>query len=314
MIAENRTVPELPAALRFWDAVGKPTAGLAGMALRRVLGNRTSPTLGILMYHRIAPHAAGVPRPTWNVTPSRFRRQLAGLLAAGYRPIALRNALARHHRGETPGPRAFIVTFDDAYQCVYEHAWPVLRELQIPATVFVPTAYLDSNEPMLFDCWSAAGSSSVPASSWRCITSDQCQALIESGLIEIGTHTHTHQDFRGRPAELLRDLQISLELLRDRFHQSDATFAFPFGSRRLGFCSDELTDAARRAGVLCSLTTESELVASGVDPFTWGRFTVTESDTPSTLQMKLDGWYAAARHAWRWSKSLGRLSRAEAAP
>jgi peptidoglycan/xylan/chitin deacetylase (PgdA/CDA1 family) len=312
MVAENAPTPDLPVAARVWESVGKPAAGLAGMALRGVLGSRTSGTLGILLYHRTAPNIVGAPKPTWNVTPQRFRRQLSGLLAAGYRPVALRDALARHRRGEAPGPREFIVTFDDAYQCVYEHAWPILLELNIPATIFVPTAYLDSHSPMPFDQWSAAGSSSVPASAWRCMTSDECQTLIDSGLIEIGSHTHTHSDFRGQPGEFSSDLQTSLERLRDRFRLTEAPFAFPFGRRSLGFCSDELTDAARRSGVLCSLTTESELVGKGSDPFTWGRFTVTESDTPATLQMKLDGWYGAARTAWRWSKSLGRPSRAGA--
>jgi peptidoglycan/xylan/chitin deacetylase (PgdA/CDA1 family) len=35
------------------------------------------------------------------------------------------------------------VTFDDAYEDFAEHAWPRLRRLGIPATLFVPTAYPD---------------------------------------------------------------------------------------------------------------------------------------------------------------------------
>ncbi len=43
------------------------------------------------------------------------------------------------------------VTFDDGFETVYRHAWPVLQELRIPATVFLNTAYLDSPEPFPFD-------------------------------------------------------------------------------------------------------------------------------------------------------------------
>src|SRR5579862_1440786 len=47
--------------------------------------------VGILMYHRTTPVPAGLPRPTFNVTPDRLRLQLAGLLDRGYRPWPLRD-------------------------------------------------------------------------------------------------------------------------------------------------------------------------------------------------------------------------------
>ncbi|HUG92329.1 MAG TPA: hypothetical protein VML55_15930, partial [Planctomycetaceae bacterium] len=79
----------------------------------------------------------------------------------------------------------------------------------------------------------------------------------------------------------------------------DATFAFPYGTKHLGFSGPDLSAAARDAGVLCSLTTEDELVTPGVDPFDWGRFTAEDVAPPVTLAAKLDGWYTAARTLWR---------------
>lgn len=300
MIARERlpVEPATPAWSRAWDRCGKPAAGLAGLAVRSLWGRPAGDALGILMYHRIAPRTPGESEPTWNVTPDRFRKQLTGLLAGGYRVISLREALAQHRQGTLFSPRQFVVTFDDGYECLYRHAWPILQELQVPATVFVATAYLDCREPLPFDTWSAAGSSRVPPDCWRCLTTDQCMELIKGGLVEIGTHTHTHDDFRGRPHALREELLLSQEVLRERLGLDDATFAFPFGRKKLGFSGGELADAARQAGVLCSLTTESELITSASDEFDWGRFTVTQADTPATLQMKLDGWYAAARQVW----------------
>src|SRR5262249_14325564 len=104
--------------------------------------------MGILMYHRVAPlpDGKGVRAPTWNVTPSRLREQLSGLLDRGYRPWPLRQALAHSRQGLPLPSTAFVVTFDDGYESVYRHAWPILRALRIPATVFLATAYLDSAE------------------------------------------------------------------------------------------------------------------------------------------------------------------------
>ena len=53
----------------------------------------------------------------------------------------------------------FAITFDDGFENNYVNAWPVLKELNLPATIFVATKYLDSDVPFPFDDWSAAGSS-----------------------------------------------------------------------------------------------------------------------------------------------------------
>ena len=56
----------------------------------------------------------------------------------------------------------FAVTFDDGYENNYLNALPILRELNVPATIFVATKYLDTDRPFPFDDWSAAGKSGVP--------------------------------------------------------------------------------------------------------------------------------------------------------
>jgi peptidoglycan/xylan/chitin deacetylase (PgdA/CDA1 family) len=46
-------------------------------------------------------------------------------------------------RGELP-LRAAAITFDDGYASVYTHAWPLLRELGMPATVYLVTSAVDN--------------------------------------------------------------------------------------------------------------------------------------------------------------------------
>jgi hypothetical protein len=63
--------------------------------------------------------------------------------------------------------------------------------------------------------------------------------------------------------------------------------------------------------LLRALTTESELVKAGDDPFNWGRFAVLETDTAAALAAKLGGWYGLARNAWqglRWRANGDRRS------
>jgi peptidoglycan/xylan/chitin deacetylase (PgdA/CDA1 family) len=118
--------------------------------------------------------------------------------------------------------------------------------------------------------------------------------MAQTGLIEIGAHTHTHADFRGRPQAFERDLQISVDRVRELFRVNDVTFAFPYGSRHAGFAAQDLVEAARRTGVICGLTTQCAAVDLPSDPFTWGRFNVFPWDTAATLGAKCNGWYGWA--------------------
>jgi len=193
-----------------------------------------------------------------------------------------------------PIPRkVFVITFDDAYENVYLNAFPILRQLELPATVFLATAYLDSPDPFPNDDWEEAGSGNVPYTAWKPLTTEECREMQKSGLVELAAHTHTHADFRGRPAELVADLRRCQRVLRDRFGVERASFAFPYGSKDDGFASGELSAAAEEAGLLCALTTEAQLVRPGDRPFDWGRFAPEEHDTAASLAAKLSGWYEA---------------------
>jgi len=277
-------------------------AGRAGAGLNLVLGSHSGDGFGILVYHRIAPSTPGVPAPTYNVAPDRFRRQLSGLLNRGYEPWPLSKVLAFHHNGQSPPPRTFVVTFDDVYGNVYQNAWPILRELRIPATIFLATAYLDRDDPFPFDSWALEHRDRLPVESYRPIQTFECREMLSSGLIEVGAHTHTHGDFRERPEELRGDVLVCKEVLRDLFGIEEPALAFPFGYGCRRWHGDALGEVVRQSGVKCALTTFAQRVRPGSDPFDWGRFGVAPSDTVAVLQAKLDGWYSivwsACRRLW----------------
>ena len=282
---------------------GRPRhIGLAQRALQvasticnEFAGPRERTAFGILMYHRVTDVIAGVAKPTWNVPPKQFEKQLAGLLRRGFQPWPLRKVLD-YHRVLRPIPRpVFVVTLDDGFESVYRHAFPVLQKLRVPATIFLATAYLDSDEPFPSDDWSAAGSPKVDVSAWKPLTTDQCREMQASGLVELAAHTHTHEDFRGRPDDLVKDLHECQAILRERFDVRDATFSFPYGTKCDGFVGPDLAAAVRRAGLICALSTESLLVRRQDDPFDWGRFAAEDHDTAASLAAKLNGWHTALR-------------------
>jgi peptidoglycan/xylan/chitin deacetylase (PgdA/CDA1 family) len=279
----------------------KHVAARASSGLSRTLGSRAGRSFGILLYHRIVEQVPGVSSPPFNVPPSRFRAQLEGLLDRGYRFWPLARAIRQHAAAEPFPPKTVVLTFDDGYENVCTKAWPILRELNVPATVFLATAFLGGDDPFPFDDWALRHRRHMPGEAFRPMTVEQCRELRRSGLIELAAHTHTHRDFRNQPEALRRDLQTCVDYLRRVLDLDQIAFAFPYGKPSLGYASRDLVDAARVAGVTCALTTEDILVDPLADPFTWGRFNVYDFDTSATIAARLAGWYS-------WAPKLGALA------
>jgi peptidoglycan/xylan/chitin deacetylase (PgdA/CDA1 family) len=98
--------------------------------------------LPVLTYHRVdEPERSPELYPGLvGATPAEFDEQMR-FLSSFYRPLSLAELLAIR-RGEAPlPPHAVMVTFDDGYRSVAEHAWPIMQRHGVPLTLFVPTAY-----------------------------------------------------------------------------------------------------------------------------------------------------------------------------
>jgi len=94
------------------------------------------------MYHRVAEvkDTATIDSRSVSATPSVFAQQMRHL-ARYYRVLAMPDVLDMVTRKQPIHDRSVLITFDDAYADFADFAWPILRQLRLPATLFVPTAY-----------------------------------------------------------------------------------------------------------------------------------------------------------------------------
>jgi peptidoglycan/xylan/chitin deacetylase (PgdA/CDA1 family) len=110
--------------------------------LERLAAGR--PGLIVFTYHRIAePGADLFYDPVISATPESFRAQV-DCLSRSARILTLSEAIERI---ASPAPwrePAALVTFDDGYRDNFEIAAPILRDRGIPATFFLPTAFVES--------------------------------------------------------------------------------------------------------------------------------------------------------------------------
>src|SRR5262249_47238147 len=104
---------------------------------------RRSPGLLVLNYHRVG-DPAGNPfdDATFSASASAFRAQVSYLKRWFVMPPPhqILDSLAR---GSFADPTA-LITFDDGYRDNHDVAFPILRDLGVPACFFVVTGFLDA--------------------------------------------------------------------------------------------------------------------------------------------------------------------------
>src|SRR5262249_9068936 len=92
-----------------------------------------------------------LPFPDWCfVLVEDFRRQM-GYLARHCRVLRLVEAAAQLRADGLGGDKpAVAITFYDGYQNNFEIAFPVLREFDLPATIFLNTAFIGTDQTLWF--------------------------------------------------------------------------------------------------------------------------------------------------------------------
>ncbi|MGE5248942.1 MAG: polysaccharide deacetylase family protein [Bacteroidota bacterium] len=142
------------------------TAGTSGSSLRNRLSaladragllqlSRTlwSRSLSVVNYHRI--DDASRPgfdsfKPNVSADPEAFSQQLA-YLRKWFNVIPVER-LVEWLDGVTPlPPRAALITFDDGYLDNYTHAYPILRQHNLPALIFLTTGHIGTDRPFYWD-------------------------------------------------------------------------------------------------------------------------------------------------------------------
>lgn len=110
--------------------------------------------LRILAYHRVLtlsdPDAFDFDLDLVSASADGFREQML-LLQRHYSPMALGDVIAALDAGRSLPANAVVVTFDDGYDDNHRVAYPILRELGVPATFFVSTRHIDSGRPFGYD-------------------------------------------------------------------------------------------------------------------------------------------------------------------
>jgi biofilm PGA synthesis lipoprotein PgaB len=172
--------------------------------------------LTVLSYHEIAERADALV-PNYAVTPANFAAQMQWLRDSHHHFVSVDDVLADAAGRKPLPPDAVLVTFDDGYQSMYVHAFPVLKELHIPAVVALVGSWLDAKGGTVdFD------GKAIPRDDL--LTWDEIRTMQHSGLVEVGSHTYDlHRGVPGNPQGNRQPAATTREWLPDRNRYEDET-------------------------------------------------------------------------------------------
>lgn len=118
------------------------TRGEAVMLIDRVAGLLGTERIyytdkvAVLMYHSLRTHY----KYDNCIHQDVFRTHIEMLKSSGFNPIDLETFCNYLGAQGTVPPNAVLLTFDDGYEDFYKLAYPILKEMEVPATMFVITS------------------------------------------------------------------------------------------------------------------------------------------------------------------------------
>jgi peptidoglycan/xylan/chitin deacetylase (PgdA/CDA1 family) len=187
--------------------------------------------LPVLCYHKIERRRElGVTR----LSPRRFATQIDALAKAGWKGVSLAEFAAVMRGERAAGTRELLITFDDAYRGLRDHAFPALRDAGFAAACFVITEYAGR-----LNRWDVAyGGRRFAHLAWRDIERWAVQG------IAFESHTATHPRLSWvDDARLTHELSSSRAALEAALGAAPTAVAYPFGA-----VSERVAAATRHAG------------------------------------------------------------------
>ena len=155
------------------------------------------------MYHRFNENKY----PSTNVRNEIFIEQLKEIHKSGIEFISFKEFEKIIKTGMNKN--YILLTIDDAFESFYLNAWPILKKKKIPFILFVSTREIGK---------------------YGYMTWEQINKIIESDLVTIGNHSHTHEYLIDWDDNKIKsDLNTSIKIFKNKLGYSPEIFSYPFG-------------------------------------------------------------------------------------
>jgi peptidoglycan/xylan/chitin deacetylase (PgdA/CDA1 family) len=225
----------------------------------------------ILMYHNINL------RTGFNtVALNNFIQQIKFLQRQDYRIISLQSYV-EHIKTRRPINNNLVITFDDAYIGFMEHAFPILKEFNIPATLFVPTKFVGG-----YNEWDQhLTDERLPVMTWTALKK------VSSELVTIGSHGHSHRSLSTLAKNEI-DFEVceSKRLIKENIGIGIEYFSYPYGQHK--HFNDMVIETLKKAEYKAACSTNWHKFNSTGSLFKLNRLEIEPEDTLESFSKKIN--------------------------
>ena len=231
----------------------------------------------ILMYHMISDPIKGAKFNSLRVSPEMFEKQLRYLTDNGWQFFTMSELVSK--KNQLP-EKSIALTFDDGYQDNFTNALPLLKKYKAKATIYL---VVDRHNRE----WSSKRKKKNNSGELMAepkLLDDQVKELLESGLVEIGSHTVTHDNLPMIAEEQKHDEIVGAKKkIENLFGIKCNSFCYPFGL----FDQTDLL-LVESAGYTNATTVETGISdLKETSPYLLKRITVSGKDNFYAFQLKL---------------------------
>jgi peptidoglycan/xylan/chitin deacetylase (PgdA/CDA1 family) len=197
------------------------------------------------------------------------------LAKRGMRSCSLADFFAWLRQEKTLPEGSFLLTFDDGFLGVYEHAARVLQELGWPATVFLVSRLIGEQ-----DEW--CQSQNPSGDTYPLLAPEHIRAMRDMGFT-FQSHTRLHPDLTTlSDDDLVEELAGSRQDLEDMLGEKVRYLAYPYGR-----FDERVLGTTRAAGYEAAFSVQPGFNRRGVDRYRIRRLDIFGTDTPNMLARKI---------------------------
>jgi peptidoglycan/xylan/chitin deacetylase (PgdA/CDA1 family) len=212
----------------------------------------------VLLFHRIGAGAREIDLPT-----DVFERRVLEL-AERDRVVSLDEAIGS-------GAGGVVLSFDDGFGDFHEHVLPVLVRHRLPAILYLATGLVRNGR--------------ATGSPHENLTWSSLEEIVASGLVTVGSHTHTHRDLaKANERDAEEEMRRSKGLIEDRLGVDCGHFAYPYCVTSPGALR-----AARRLFRTAATDAWRTNRRDRIDPYRLGRIPILKSDGAVFFRAKARG-------------------------
>ena len=250
----------------------------------------------VLMYHRVG-EASNAWEARYAISATRFDEHMRTLQDGGFRAVGAEALVNWLEGGPALPAGSFVLTFDDGFRGVKEHALPVLQRLGWPFTVFLVSGLIGQR-----DLWTQ--NANPDGVTYPLLNAAEIREMQQAG-VSFQSHTRSHASL-----PTLDDERLAAELVESRAElQSMLGTPVDFLAYPFGHVDERVARAAKQAGYRAAFATQPGFNRRDVDRHRIRRIDVYGTDTSHQLlrKMKLgtnDGSvFNLARYYWGRAKS-----------